>query len=346
MSVDLDECDRRITETTQRETIKHMRRAPKYFEYKPLPLRVTQAVSPFQLGDFTSEATVDSVIYDFGAILVVYSFPIAGSFDALLPFSSDLCDNDLLTTDARNRVEELLRVIEPAVAKPFISEFIEDYAIYEIQDFEDPIDVGAVFTEHRQVIARILRSEEHELSEQEVNDAMSYQIMFNPDDVTIIDWNAAMIYARDAQDMRTVLEFANVELLEMRYLDQQLDDALDHAYRALSGRRNYLRLLAGRDSSLDLVAQLQVDSALLFEGVNNALKLLGDQYLARIYQAASKRFHMEEWDGSILRKLGTIESIYQKMNDRTTTMRMEVLEWIIIILIMVSIVLPFIPGYH
>jgi len=28
-------------------------------------------------------------------------------------------------------------------------------------------------------------------------------------------------------------------------------------------------------------AQWQVDSAILFEGVNNALKLLGDQYLAR-----------------------------------------------------------------
>ena len=39
---------------------------------------------------------------------------------------------------------------------------------------------------------------------------------------------------------------------------------------------------------------MQVESAVLFEGVNNALKLLGDQYLARVYRLASQRFHLEE----------------------------------------------------
>ena len=87
-----------------------------------------------------------------------------------------------------------------------------------------------------------------------------------------------------------------------------------------------------------------MDSALLFEGVNNALKLLGDQYLARVYRAASERFHLAEWDTSILRKLQTLESLYEKMSDQAASHRMEVLEWIIILLIALSIVLPFIPG--
>jgi hypothetical protein len=47
-------------------------------------------------------------------------------------------------------------------------------------------------------------------------------------------------------------------------------------------------------ADLHRVAQMQVDSAMLFEGVNNALKLLGDQYLARVYRLASQRFHLEE----------------------------------------------------
>ena len=95
------------------------------------------------------------------------------------------------------------------------------------------------------------------------------------------------------------------------------------------------------------ISQWQVDSAILFEGVNNVLKLLGDQYLARVYRLTAERFHLNEWDASILRKLETLESIYQKISDQMVSRRMEVLEWIIIVLIAISIVLPFVSqGLH
>jgi hypothetical protein len=97
-------------------------------------------------------------------------------------------------------------------------------------------------------------------------------------------------------------------------------------------------------NDLQGVAQMRVDSAVLFEGVNNVLKLLGDQYLSRAYRLASQRFHLAEWDAGILRKLQTLESIYEKMADQVTNRRMEVLEWIIIVLIALSIVLSLIPG--
>jgi uncharacterized Rmd1/YagE family protein len=66
---------------------------------------------------------------------------------------------------------------------------------------------------------------------------------------------------------------------------------------------------------------------------------LGDQYLARVYKMASLRFHLDDWDASILRKLHTLESIYQKMSDEAVNRRMEVLEAVIIILFVFSIIL-------
>ncbi len=89
---------------------------------------------------------------------------------------------------------------------------------------------------------------------------------------------------------------------------------------------------------------MQVDSAMMFEGVNNALKLLGDQYLARVYHLVSQRFHLVEWDASIMRKLRILDSIYGKMTDRSAVRRMELLEWIIIALFMVSIVMELIAA--
>jgi len=191
-------------------------------------------------------------------------------------------------------------------------------------------------------VARILRSERAPRSAQEVNDALGHRISFGADDVTLIDWDAALIADRDAEDVRAVLEFANVELLEMRYLDQQLDDALDESYDTLS-RRDGLWLPGATRADLRRIGQLQVDNAVLFEGVNNALKLLGDQYLARVYRLVSERFHLAEWDASILRKLQTLESIYQKLSDQAANRRTEALEWIIIALIAAEILIPFVP---
>jgi len=196
-------------------------------------------------------------------------------------------------------------------------------------------------------LVHLLRAERTPFCEQEINDAVSCQISYGQEDVAIIDWHSAVVFGKDMDDVRAVLEFANVELLEMRMLDEQLDRALDEGYEALSRKPHPLSLPGSYDKDTTHIAQLQVDSALIFERVTNTLKLLGDQYLARVYRLVSQRFHLEAWDASILRKLQTLENIYGKMSDRASTRRMEVLEWIIIVLIAFSIAVSFLPmGSH
>jgi hypothetical protein len=174
-----------------------------------------------------------------------------------------------------------------------------------------------------------------------VTDALSHCISYGNDDVVILDWNAALVVDKEPEDILTVLEFANVELLEMRFLDQRLDDALTLAYDRLSKQSRKWFQFRGNPSGLRDISQWQVDNAILFEGVNNALKLLGDQYLARLYRLMAERFHLTDWDASILRKLQTLEGIYQKVSDQVVHHRMEVLEWIVILLIALEIILPF-----
>jgi hypothetical protein len=349
LSIALEECERRITALTQRATIRHKHRAPDYFEYRPAPLRVSQDVEPLLVGGYRTHTSVDTVLYDFGAVSITYRIPLQGAFSTLLALGDDLYDNALLLQDSRQRIAQLLEIIASAVVRPHTSDFVEDYAIFQVEAFTVPCQAEALCAQYAQEIAQLLRLERQTLSQQEVSDALSHRISFSPDDVTIIDWNAAFLLARDAEDVLAVLEFANVELLEMRYLDEQLDNDLDQSYDALS-RYNWGRFRLRRSPHADLrrIAQMQVDSAVLFEGVNNALKLLGDQYLARVYRLASQRFHLEEWDASILRKLHILESIYNKISDQAATWRLELLEWIVILLIAVSIMLPFVfnlPGH-
>jgi hypothetical protein len=231
-----------------------------------------------------------------------------------------------------------------AAAKPGIVDFVEDYVVFQVEAFATTLGPKELCSRYAQEIAQILRVERQPLSEEEVEDALLSRISYGSHDMVIADWNASLVLDREGDDNLAVLEFANVELLEMRYLDQKMDRALDQAYEALSKQGWHLhRMVGSYGADLRRVAELQVDSAVLFEGVNNTLKLLGDQYLARLYRMVSKRFHLQEWDASIIRKLQTLESIYEKISDQASNRRMEVLEWVIIILIAVSISLEFLP---
>jgi hypothetical protein len=342
-SIALDEAAKLIISHTLRETLKHKRRAPNYFQYQPAPIRFSQTIEqPLQAGGFDSGPEVELVLYDFGAVSVIYSLPFEAPLDRLLTLSCELYENMRYLEDSRTRVEKLMDAIKPAISKPGIPTFVEDYLVFSLPPSNAaPGTIETFLDRHMGEFAQILRAETRNLSPQEKKDALSHQISFSSDDVTIVDWNAAIVIDQEPEDILVVLEFANVELMEMRYLDRTLDDALGLAYDALS-KRSWRRFPFGSNPpELNRVAQWQVDSAILFEGVNNSLKLLGDQYLARLYRLTAERFHLSEWDGSIIRKLETLDSIYGKIGDQVTSRRMEVLEWIIIVLIAVSIVLPF-----
>ena len=153
-----------------------------------------------------------------------------------------------------------------------------------------------------------------------------------PRDLLVVDWSTA-VAAGGSADERLVLEFANTELLELRHLDKRLDRDLEAASHALSRRRGWI--FGGAD--LRKVARLQVESAMLYESVNNAVSLLGDQWLADVYARIAERYDLDKWQQSVAHKLASLESIYQKIADQAAARRSELLEMIIIVLIALEI---------
>ena len=342
-AIDLDAAERRLLAGAERQTIKHKRRAPAYFEYEPAPLRVARQAEEHALASYRTSPGVELVLYDFGAVSVSYAIPLAGSLASAAGLASELWGNERLLADSRGHVERLLQDLGDAAVRPRIADFVEDYSIFLVEAFTDTCDAAALWTEYAPQVAQILRAEPRTLSQQEIGDATGSRLSFGPDDATFIDTDAALVFDPEGDDVRAVLEFANIQLLEMRFLDQQLDDVLERAYELLQPRPTRIGAPGREGPDLRRLARLQLDGAILFEQVTNALKLVGDQYLARVYSLASRRFHLGEWDASITRKLQTIDSIYAKMADRTASRRMEILGWIIIVLIAVSIILSVVP---
>jgi hypothetical protein len=311
-------------------------RAPSSLATKPARIRFLRDAAPITLAGFSTLPQVECTLYDFGAISLCFCIPISPDIESLIPLGESLYEHPGLTAAALAQARALLTELAPALTQPALDEAVEDYVVYELAS---PLDPNAFFAAHAQAIARLLRAEGGPLAPQATEEALASRLQYGPTDAAIVDWNAALLLNHDADDARLVLEFVNVELLELRFLDAKLDRLLDASYRALASDTLLRRLWPGAgQGQLHRIARLQVDAAVLFEGVNNALKLVGDQYLAKLYHLAGRRMSLPEWDAVIMRKLATAESTYEKLQARQDSSRMEFLEAVVILLIAFEII--------
>ena len=67
--------------------------------------------------------------------------------------------------------------------------------------------------------------------------------------------------------------------------------------------------------------------------------MVGDQYLARVYQIIATRFHLAQWEQSIRASLDVVEGTYQVVSDQSAAFRIELLEIIVIVLIAIEIIM-------
>jgi hypothetical protein len=340
-AIDLVHSDRLLASSQTPQQFKKPRRATQPEQLQRRALRAAQSGTCVAIGAFATEPTVELTLWEFGAVTVAYRIPLEAELSELVQLSDSLWGNALLLDDVRNRGQQLLAAISPAVDKPSLGARIEDYAVFELR-LPAGSEVAELWTSHAVTTASILRAEPEALSQEEIADALAMRCAYLPGEIVLVDWFAAVLVGDDMEDERLVLELTIAELLELRLLDEQLDRGIDAAYGLFSrSRRRWLSALSTRAADLELVSQLQADAAVLFEGVDNALKLLGDQYLARLYRIASARFHLPQWDAAIERKLRVLDGIYEKLAGRATSRRFEILEVIVVLLIAVSIAMPF-----
>lgn len=342
LGIDLHAAESLLRAGTAGEAVLDPRRIP-HLNFRQPPLRVALDGAPVAFDGFATSGRVFVTLYEFGAASVRFALDCPDP-DRLLALSIALERREELKDASRRQLEQLLGAMEPAVNRLRVAEAPEDYFVFQPGAAADgtPLAPAELVARNPHRLAQLLRAETATLSEEEVNDALSARIAYRDDDLAIIDWNSAVVAGREVEDVLAVLEYANVSLLELRWLDDQLDRLIDQSYDKLvqRGPRRHLRqgfpLMPDRETRR--VAEYQIDSTLLFEAVSNALKLIGDPYLARLYRLAAQRLHLREWDDSIRRKLQVLDSIYEKLSDRAATRRLEALEWVIIILIAVSIV--------
>jgi len=337
-SIDLARAAARFP-ASARDALPQSRRLPADADFTQKPLRVVIDRAPIALGAWRTEREVEVTLYDFGAMSVSFRIAIDGAPVDLRALAAALWNNAALAAAARARVDEVLATLGDSALRPEVRGVPEDYIVFVI----DPARVGeaapTVAAFGAANLAALVRLEDKPLSAEEIADATAQPLAYGEHDLVLVDWAAAFVVDAEPAATLAVLEFANVQLAELKHLDNELDRGLDQVWAMANDRRLFARFQLR--ANLRKLAELELEGAALFDGITNALKLFGDAFLARVQRAAGRRFRIEDWEKSIARKLETLGSVSERLEGRQSQYRSEVLEWIIIALIAFEIVRTF-----
>lgn len=317
------------------------KQTPSHLQYSRPP-RLVSLGETEALGAFPGN--IQATVFDFGAASIAYRWRLTGAqelvaLDDLPRLSHELYVRNL-ELHARTQAQWLIDTIRPAIVRPDLSILVEDYYLFVIEDLDRACQAEELLAQHRSTLAQVLRFETLALSTEQQEEALSHRIAYFQNDLVLIDWNAALIYDRDYWDAANVLELVNVELLEARYIDAELDKRIIEYQAPL--RRPTEWSLPFRNpyrKTIHELAELRIESLILAKRVENALKLIGDQYLARIHNAATVRFYLADWEAVTSRKLDIIANFYELLTDRVRTAQSQTLELVIILLILAEILL-------
>jgi hypothetical protein len=178
------------------------------------------------------------------------------------------------------------------------------------------------------------------LSAQTVRDVTRHRFAYRQDDLCVLDWDAALIVEPTGdRSVADVLELANAQLLEFRSYDHLFEQELLLVTDLLRRPRGPLAwLLLGRYGRIARrVQDLVVESAGLVERVENAARVAGDLYLARVSRAAAERFRIPAWEAGVLRRQRAAVDVARLLRDEANAALGHVLEGSILLLILLEV---------
>ena len=330
--------------SSPKQPLSQKKQTPTYLQYTQPPHVISLGQAPFL---FPEPGEIEATLFDFGAVSLAYRWTLADVSLDILPSISQQLFEQKLEAHAIEQVQALIRRIHSAIVRAELSPLVEDYYVFILESLDKPLKGERLLRQHHTVLAQTLQFDTELLSQNQRNNALANAISYYERDMVVIDWNASIIYDSEYIDTLNVLELLNIELLEARYMDAQLDQRIKN-YETLNQSQPvwYMPLSIPHRQTIQELAELRIESAVLAERVDNALKLIGDLYLARIYSAASEQFHMPAWDASISRKLDIIGNLYQVLTDRVNSTQTQLMELIIILLILIEIVLSLTHSGH
>ncbi|PKL75858.1 MAG: hypothetical protein CVV27_13200 [Candidatus Melainabacteria bacterium HGW-Melainabacteria-1] len=333
------------------------RSSPYYMQFDKEPLLLPLGEHPLLVTpDRSLQAEARAKAFDYGVISICWEVPTPDEWTELLENAYLYIDSDQIAAQSRKLLDEMMPAFQGAVTGAHDKPLMEDYTIFYIQRFEVHLSAEQLLDQAGADIVSIVRGETKPLSRKEQEHVLEKRISYFDDDLVVMAWNSSFIYDPEGSSEHVdILEFANSELLELRAYDQLLDKQLAQIYDELEGLPeagpwSWLSMMRvpvftnPYEHTTQKLLTLLIDVAELTDRIENSLKIIGDLYLARIYQQISVLLRLQQWQGRVDGKLASARQIYETLTSEMAERRSTYLGLIVILLIAMGIATFFLPG--
>jgi len=340
------EIDLSLIESKTKEGAKRLRLS-KYpymkaleFANPPVSFELTGFSKPLFGNDI--KVNVIAKAYDFGVLSLAFDIPIPQNttFNKLEAEAKALDTDESFDDKAKEYIAHLINNLGDAIINPEIKEnFVEDYMIFLIEKLDKDMEASGFLKQYDP--SRLLLYETRQVSQSIREETLKHRFSYYPDDLVIVHLdNAFIIEPSKSSDILDILEFANAQILELRYYDHVIDKELSRIYSELPKRGGVsIFKLRPYERLAKKITRTVTDLTEVTEKVDNALKVTEDVYYARIYRTAMMLFRSRDWELSIKEKLQIVTNTCKMLYNEISTKRGHILELGIIILIAIEIIL-------
>lgn len=331
--IKLEQVEKTLARQHQTSRVRLSRIRPKSIQFKNPPVAVELGEYPITIGGQNLNALFTGKIYDLGVISIIMRIPYrAGTgYEEMKNLAIDLYNTGEVEPVFIKLLDSIRKTLSDALIKEAYSGFVEDFTVYYFQEWDsanDPIP--------------LLLAEREPVSDQVRRETLLNSFSYGLNDLTIITWDSALVYdPTGSTDIPDLLEFANSQLLELRYYDSLLTGEMEKMYEAIEEAKRVasFRRLGHYRRIMNELMELIADVMEITERIDNSLKVTEDVFYARIYGAALSIFRTKAWAESIDRKVSTITQSYSMLSNRNINTRSEILEITIIVLILLELIL-------
>ena len=299
-------------ETTEIVESKAMRRSPNYPDV--IPKQKIIKVSSYVVDGNKADLLVKAYLPDI--VIAEVSVPMT---DLLSEYVLDF--KKLLFNECRT-------ILSTYGCNP---DFDEEYTVYCISGYSgDPEEFLAM---HGETMAILLKNERAPLDEEEVESTLKSSLKYSKDDLSIVDWDGAFLFdpKGDFSGNIELFEIANLKLLKLRILNEDLDKRLKKAADLLRRKPEKIifRSKEIRERLREII-KIRTESILESEAIEANIKLIGDWYSAKLYNLISKKFHLDSWKHNIDEKLDVLEDVYSMASENLSISLSTTLEFVLI----------------
>ncbi|MDD1654252.1 MAG: hypothetical protein LUO91_00900, partial [Methanomicrobiales archaeon] len=266
------------------------------------PVRMERNGRPF-------EFTVVARVYDIGAISLCLAYETPeGDYSTLEEIAFLFPSQEGLSeffAQYLKTVGDILRPHLPTYATD--PEFFEDYTVYVTDHRDDTTDPIPLLTGERTPISPQIRDE-----------ILKNSLSYTARDLTVIAWDSALLCSPETPtDLIDLIEFANVQALELRYYDRELTRQMEKMYDDIEHAERLWRFLRMRQYHAIMAKQMETSAEIseIIEKVDNLIKVTEDVYYARVYATALKVLRSGQWSESVSRKINVIRENYSMLSD-------------------------------